>query len=388
VNRRNFVTAAAGTVAATSRILGANDRIRLGLIGTGGRCGLLSTHLKQLPGNEVLLTSDVYQPRREAMAEKMGPQAKPVADYRAVLDSKDIDAVVIATPDFWHAPMVLAAVAAGKDVYVEKPVTHTIAEGEPLIAGVEKSGRIVATGTQQRSWDHFIQAKELVAGGKLGQVVLAQCYWYQNYHRALGPADTSSIDPGKLDWKSWLGASPDQPFEAIRYRRWRWFWDFGGGAFTDLMTHWIDVIMWYMNSPVLQSVTASGAVHVNRDLECPDTVNASIEFPNNYTAIYYGAMIGALEDGGIVLRGTDAMMKLSRSGFEVYEEGKTRGGVLPPPAIAVKSTGDGTRTNLENWLDCIRSRKQPNAHIRAGVEAANTAHRANQSMRENRRIVV
>jgi predicted dehydrogenase len=385
VNRRNFVTAAAGTLAA-GRVSGANDRIRLGLIGNGGRCNLLSTHLKTLPGHEVLLTSDVYQPRREAMAEKMGPAARPARDYREVLDSKEIDAVVIATPDHWHARMVLEAVAAGKDVYCEKPVTHSVAEGEPLIAGVEQSGRIVATGTQQRSWDHFIQARELVQGGKLGQIALAQCYWYQNYHRAQRPADAGGIDPARLDWKTWLNKAPEQPFTETKYRRWRWFWDFGGGAFTDLMTHWIDVIMWYMASPVPQTVQAFGAVHVNRDLQCPDTVNASIEFPNNYTAIYYGTMIGALEDGGIVFRGTDAMMKLTRSGFQVYAEGKARG--LIEPELVVKSTGDGTRTNLQNWLDCVRSRKQPNANLRAGVDAARTSHLANQAMREGRRITV
>jgi predicted dehydrogenase len=388
VNRRNFVTAAAGTLAAAGKVLGANDRIRLGLIGNGGRCTLLSTHLKALQGHEVVMTSDVYQPRREAMAQKMGAPAKPVRDYHEVLDSKDVDAVVIASPDHWHARMVLDAVAAGKDVYCEKPVTHTIAEGEPLIAGVEKSGRVVATGTQQRSWDHFIQGKALVESGKLGQIALAQCYWYQNYNRAKRPADAGTIDAAKLDWKSWLGTAPDQPFAEIKYRRWRWFWDFGGGAFTDLMTHWIDVIMWYMNSPVPQTVSAFGAVHVNHELQCPDTVNAAIEFPNNYTAVYTGTMIESLEDGGIVLRGTDAMMKLTRGGFDIYREGKGRGGQLPEPELSVKSTGDGTRTNLQNWLDCIRSRKQPNANIRAGVEAARTSHLANQAMREGRRITV
>jgi predicted dehydrogenase len=247
---------------------------------------------------------------------------------------------------------------------------------------------VVATGTQQRSWDHFIQAKELVQGGKLGQIALAQCYWYQNYHRPQRPADAGAIDAAKLDWKSWLGTAPEQPFSEIRYRRWRWFWDFGGGAFTDLMTHWIDVIMWYMGSPMPRTVSAFGAVHVNHDLELPDTVNAAIEFPNNYTAVYTGTMIESLEDGGIVLRGTDAMMKLTRAGFDIYAEGKSRGGQLPPPELSVKSTGDGTKTNLQNWLDCIRSRKQPNANIRAGVEAARTSHLANQAMREGRRITL
>ena len=120
----------------------------------------------------------------------------------------------------------------------------------------------------------------------------------------------------------------------------------------------------------------------------PKLILATLEFPNNYTAVYTGTMIESLEDGGIVLRGTDAMMKLTRAGFEIYEEGKSRGGQLPPPMLSVKSTGDGTKTNLQNWLDCVRNRKQPNANIRAGVEAARASHLANQAMREGRRITL
>jgi predicted dehydrogenase len=386
------VTSAAAGSLASGRALGANDRIRIGLIGTGGRCMGLAGILKSLPGAEIVAACDVYEPRRLSAAERMGPQAKPETDYRAVLDRPDIDAVVIGTPDHWHAPMLLEAVAAGKDVYCEKPVTHKLSEGDRLIAGVEKSGRVVATGTQQRSWAHYLQAKDLVQSGKLGQVTLAQCYWYQNYlNRGARPADRGSgIDAAKLDWKRWLGPAPEQPFSEIRYRRWRWFWDFGGGALTDLMTHWIDVIQWYMESPALQSVQAFGAIHAVKELECPDTVNACMQFPNNYTAIYYGTMTGSIEDGGIVLRGTDATMNLTRQGFTIYREGAPRvpGTYLPAPEMVVPSAGDGTRTNLENWIDCIRSRKLPNAHIRAGVEAARTSHLANQALRERRVITV
>lgn len=385
MNRRDFVTATAtGTLLANGRVLGANDRIRIGLIGTGGRCMYLASLLKALPGTEIVAACDVYEPRRLAAVEKMGPQTRAVEDYRAVLDDRGIDAVVVGAPDHWHTPMTLDAVAAGKDVYCEKPVTHTVAEGARLIAGVEKSGRVVATGTQQRSWDHFVLAKELVDSGRLGEITLVQCYWYQNYlgrPRPANPAD--QIDPAKLDWKRWLGSAPEQAFSETKYRRWRFFWDFGGGIFTDLMTHWIDVIMWFMKSPVLQSVQASGATHVLHDLQCPDTVNCCIQFPNNYTAIYYGTMNGSLEGGGIIFRGSQATMKLTRDGVWVYREGKipAEGTNMPEPDVIVRSTGDGTRTNLQNWLDSIRSRKTPNANVRVAVEAANVSHLANQAMR-------
>ncbi|MBI3471048.1 MAG: Gfo/Idh/MocA family oxidoreductase, partial [Candidatus Solibacter usitatus] len=178
MERRHFLTAAAA--AGAGRVLGANDRIRIGLIGTGGRCMYLAGLTKAMDGTEMAAACDVYEPRRLEAAAKMGPQCKPAADYRAVLDRADIDAVIIGSPDHWHVPMTLDAVAAGKDVYVEKPVTHEISEGDRLIAGVERSKRVVATGTQQRSWDHFLMARQMIEQGRLGQITLVQCYWYQN----------------------------------------------------------------------------------------------------------------------------------------------------------------------------------------------------------------
>jgi predicted dehydrogenase len=388
VNRREFVTTAAGTLLAAGRVLGANDRIRIGLIGTGGRCMYLARLLKGLPGNEIVAACDVYEPRRLEAVEKMGPQTTPASDYREVLSRNDIDAVVIGAPDHWHVPMTLDAVAAGKDVYCEKPITHTIEEGDKLIAGVEKSRRVVATGTQQRSWDHYLLARQMIQGKRLGQITLAEMYWYQNYLRTSWQDPEAEIDPARLDWKKFLGSAPDQPFDLVKYRRWRFFWDFGGGAFTDLMTHWIDVVQWFLNSPSPSFVNASGATYALRDLQCPDTVNASIQFPQNYTATYNGTMVSSLEDGGIVFRGSDGVMKLTRAGFWVYREANhsRNDRVLPEPEIVVKSTGDGTRTNLENWLECIRSRAVPNANVRAGVEAARTSHLANVAMRQGKAI--
>jgi len=343
----------------------------------------LARMLQQMPGVEIVAACDVYEPRRLEAAEKMGAQAKPAADYREVLDNKGVDAVVIGAPDHWHTPMTLDAVAAGKDVYVEKPVTHTLEEGDRLIAGVEKSGRVVATGTQQRSWDHYLLAKQIVESGRLGQVTLVHCYWYQNSLRRR-PVE---IDAARLDWKSWLGPARDQPFDPLRYRRWRFYWDFGGGIFTDLMTHWIDVIQWYLKAPMPKSVAASGALHA-LDWECPDTVNAAIQFPGNFTVVYTGTMVGSLEGGGILFRGSEGMLKLNRDGFWLYREGiiPVEGTSLPEAAMAVKSTGDGTVTNLENWLASMRSRATPNANVRAGVEAARTAHLANQAMRGGRMV--
>lgn len=386
MNRRKFLAATAGALYAGNRVLGANDRVRVGLIGTGGRCMYLAELLTSLPGNEIVAACDINELRRFGAQDTVGKQATPVSDYRHVLDRNDIDAVVIGAPDHWHVHMTLDAVAAGKDVYCEKPVTHTIEEGDRLIAGVEKSKRVVATGTQQRSWDHYLVAKQLLQAGRLGQITLAEMYWYQNYIRPTWQDMEPEIDSSRIEWKQFLGSAPDQPFDPIKYTRWRFFWDFGGGIFTDLMTHWIDVVQWYMNSPLPTSVEASGSTHALRELQCPDTVNASMVFPQNYTASYSGTMVSSLEDGGIVFRGSQGIMKLTRSGFWVYAEanGRRSDRDLPEPEIVMKSMGDGTKTNLDNWLTCIRTRDTPNANVRAGVEAARTSHLANQAMRQGK----
>ncbi|MBK9169747.1 MAG: Gfo/Idh/MocA family oxidoreductase [Bryobacterales bacterium] len=387
MDRRNFVaTVAAGAALAPSRVIGANDRIRVGLIGTGGRCQGLGRLVLAVGGAEIVAACDVYAPRREEAAAKMGTGVKPVADYRRVLDDKSIDAVVIGSPDHWHVQMTLDAVAAGKDVYVEKPVTHKIEEGEKLILGVEKSGRVVATGTQQRAWEHFQLAKQLIGAGRLGKVVFVQTYWYQNYFRR-GPAK-DGIDASKLDWKAWLGPAPDQPFDTNKYRQWRFFWDFGGGSFTDLMTHWIDTVQWIMGVFEPVRVTAAGTNHLNTWLECPDTVTATLLYGRGFTATYDSSLVSSVEDGGIILRGTDGVMRLTRRGFAIYDEDAQKGDLfaMGEPVMMVRSREDGTRTNVRNWLECVRTRRQPHADVRAGVDGARTAHLANLAMRQGKAV--
>ena len=391
MQRRDFLVLSGAALSASDRILGANNRIRVALIGAGGRGRSVASWVPKAPNAEVVAACDVYSPRREEAASAFGSVCAPVKDYREVLDRKDIDGVVIATPDHWHVPMTLDAISAGKDVYVEKPVTHSIEEAEQLLEAAANSPQVIATGTQQRSWDHYLQARDLVSDGGLGKMALVQCYWYQNYG-LLGTMRSikTPIDASKLDWKQWLGSAPKQDFNETRYRYWRFFSDFGGGIFTDLLTHWIDVIQWFMETPSPKSAQASGDTCKITDFELPDTTSAIFQFPNNYLVVFYGSLAAGVEAGGIIFRGDKAMLKLTRSGFSVYEEAGVpfETNPLPAAAMEVKSTGDGTKANVENWLDCIRSRKTPNANIRAGVEAARTSHLANQAMREQRTVLV
>ena len=383
MTRRNLLRASAAGLLASSRAVGANDRIRVALIGAGGRGRSVSRWAAEAPNAQLVGVADVNPERSDLARERFGSALKVYKDYRGALDDDSIDGVIVATPDHWHVPMTLAAVDAGKDVYCEKPVTQRVEEGAELLAGVGKTDRVVATGTQQRSWDHYVRAKRLINEGELGQVSFVRMYWYQNY---LTSRRFEAIDASKIDWRTWLGTRSEQPFDAMKYRRWRFFWEFGGGIFTDLMTHWIDVAQWVLDASSPKLVHATGLTHRTDWLETPDTVTATLHYEQGFTVLYHSAMNGSLDGGGIVFRGDRASMKLTRDGFEIYPEGvvaaeNTR---MPEPTIRFRSTGDGTKTNVENWLDCMRSRRTPNANLKAGVEAARTSHLANLAMREAR----
>jgi predicted dehydrogenase len=381
MDRRDLLKApAVFTAASYSRILRANDRIRLAGIGVGGRATYLLGLAAKAENTEIAAVCDVSEPRRLAAKQKFVPAGQDYLDYRDVLARKDIDGVIIGTPDHWHIPMTLDAVAASKDVYVEKPVSHNIAEGELAEKELLDSKQIVQVGYQQRSWPHFIQARDYIAAGKLGQITLVLTSWYQDY--VINLRTPVEIEPATIDWKRFLGSAPDQPFDPLRCRHWRWFWDFGNGHLTDLHSHWGDVAHWYMGQDAPLIAQASGSRNALPKFECPDTIVASWEY-RGFTLAYHGALNGSLDGGNIVLRGHGATMKLNREGFAVYAEGKVRRELTtwPQPELAVESHADGTIAHMQNFIDCMRSRRAPNAGIKTSVAAARAAHLANAAYR-------
>ena len=386
--RRTFLTAATGLVVgarlAAARAQGANDRIRIGVIGTGGRARGLMSLLKRLPGNDMVAVCDVYEPRLLQASEIAGSAAAKVGDYRRILDNREIDAVVIGTPDHWHKTITLDAVAAGKDVYVEKPVSHTLAEGAEMVRAIEASKQIVQTGTQQRSWDHFVLGKQLIDSGRLGQITFVHTYWYQ--HATAGNYAPVSLE--QLDWKRWLGPAPDQPFRPERFYQWRHFWDFGGGCLTDLMTHWIDVVQWYMGVEAPLVVTSTGHNYNITSWEAPDTVNATLEFPKDFMAVYLGTYVSKVDDGGLEFRGELGTLKIDRARLAFYKDDApyAKGTLTPEPEILIQSKADGSIAHLQNWIDCVRSRQKPNAHIRVAHQAARTSHIANASLKARKPV--
>ncbi len=382
IQRRDLLKAsAAWTAASYSRVSGANQRIRLAGLGVGGRATYLLGLAAKAENTEIVAVCDVSMPRRLAAKEKFAPAGKDYLEYREVLARTDIDAVVIGAPDHWHVPMTIDAVKAGKDVYVEKPISHTVEEGERVRQAVLASKQIVQVGYQQRSWPHFQQARELVAAGKLGEISLVLTSWYQDY--VVNLQTPPKVDPASVDWKRFLGSAPEQPFDPMRCVRWRWFWDFGGGHLTDLYSHYGDVVQWCLDQYAPRTAQAMGSRNALPQFECPDTINAAWDYPG-FTVVYNGALNGSLDGGNILFRGHRATMKLNRDGFAVYPEGKVQRELThwPEPELAVKSSADGTIAHMQNFLDCVRSRSAPNAPIGPAVAIARAAHLANSAFRK------
>ncbi|MCU1323306.1 MAG: Myo-inositol 2-dehydrogenase [Acidobacteriaceae bacterium] len=373
-DRRTFLIGSGLTALASTRAFAASsDTLRVGVIGAGSRMRNLLDAADKAGPYEIAAVSDVYAPHADAVKVRSNNLATTHVDYREILDDKSINAVFIATPDHWHVRIATDAIAAGKDVYLEKPVTHTLEEGAPLIKAVRSSKQILQCGMQQRSWGHFRNAVALIQGGSLGRVVQVRTYWWQNYNSHASWTTAKPIDIAQLDWKRWLGGAPDQPFSLEKYNRWRWYWNFGGGAMTDLFAHWIDVVHWAMKADQPSKAQMLGDKYIFDQWDCPDTIQAAFRYPG-FDVVYEGMMSSSIDDGGLEFRGTDATLKLTRNGFSLYREG-IKGD--QNPILSEHSLQDGTISHMENFFDCIRSRKEPTAPVETGVAAARAGHIGN-----------
>ena len=238
--------------------------------------------------------------------------------------------------------MTLEALAAGKDIYVEKPVSHALEEGEEMVKAVEASKQVVQTGTQQRSWDHWILGKEIVDSGKLGRVTYVDTYWYQ----LATPGPLPDVDTSKLDWKRWLGPAGDRPFEPERFLRWRHFKASGGGMLTDLLTHWIDVVHWYMGVEAPLAATTIGRSYRMKTWEWPDAATATLEYPGEFMVTHNGSYGSSIDDGGLEFRGDKGTLKIDRERLLVYRERRAQGargihaGARDPRPLAGRRHGE------------------------------------------------
>ena len=414
ITRRGFVGAlgvSAGSVALSaprkgSAAVAANDKIRLGLIGAGSRGNQLVETFLARKDVDIVAVADVDDRHASETAARIqkARSHRPTTsrDYHAMLDGKDIDAVVIATPDHWHALPAIEAVLAGKDVYVEKPIGHNVAEGQAMIRAARKTGKIMAVGTQQRSAPHFQKAVEIVRSGRLGKVFWVQTWNFENISPVgMGrPSDTDA--PSNVDYDRWLGPAPSRAFNPNRYHLlFRWFFDYAGGMMSDWGVHLNDIVLWALDAKAPRSVTASGGIFTSDDnRDTPDTLQVVFDFPG-CTLTYSMRKGNGLplngHDYGILFCGTDGSLFLDRRGFEITPEKvvlpygiKLAQGDRPLRKIDLQSEkvdgSDGNAPHIDNFLECLASRQKPICDIEVGHHSTNTCHLGNIAYKLGRKL--
>lgn len=410
-NRRQFLrqtsAVAAGTVVLSSlhhpafaifkKRFSPADQINIGAIGINGMGWANVTSALKQPGVNLVALCDVDQnvlDRRMKDLAKMNVDASKVKtynDYRKLLDQKDIDAVIIGTPDHWHALIMMDACAAGKDVYVEKPVGNSIGECRAMLAAQQRYNRVVQVGQWQRSQQHFKDAVDFVYSGALGNIRTVKVWCYQGWMKP-GPAVPDSAPPAGVDYQKWLGPAPARPFNSSRFHfNFRWFWDYAGGLMTDWGVHLLDYGLLGMKAPAPKTVVSLGGKFAYPELaqECPDTLTALYEF-DHFNLVWDHAM--GIDNGsygrdhGIAYIGNNGTLVLDRGGWEVIEEKRGAHKVSKP---LVKASDNGLDKHWENFVSVVRSRKTEDLHctVEAGAHVATVAQMGNISFRSGQRVV-
>jgi predicted dehydrogenase len=415
INRRDFIKRAAFTTAgvslsmagfSTANVLGANDRIRLGVIGTGQQ-GVDDMRNFMKHGVEVAAVCDVYEPNLAKGLEAAGGKAQTFKDFRQVLDDKEIDVVLIGTPDHWHPLPTVEACKAGKDVYVEKPICVAVEEGQKMVAAARANNRVVQVGLWQRSNLHFQKAVELVQSGVLGKVSFVRTWNYGNQYPDGNGSYPDSDPPAGLDWDFWLGPAPKVPYNFNRFGvakgRWstfRYFYDYANGWPGDWGVHLMDIVQWAMKTDGPTGITAVGSKHYIQDnTDIPDTLEITWEYPS-FVATYESRLCNNNsmfnKDYGIEFHGTDATMFLDRSGFQVFPEPASKSFYLEhhysansevpadygkAPAMKMEQVDDGLLNHVGNLLECMRTRKHPQTDIEYGHRSSSACLLGNVALR-------
>jgi predicted dehydrogenase len=393
--------------------LGANDRVGVGFIGFGliGKRHVLDFRAE----SDVAMVgvAEAHQGRLDEAAQLIGGGVRPHRDFRKLLDDRDVQAVVISTPDHWHALMTIMACAARKDVYVEKPLSLFVAEGRWMVNAARKHSRVVQVGTQQRSGPHYQKARQLIQNGHLGQVMAVRMGAFRNIMPGFGsPANCDP--PRELDWEMFLGPAPMRPYNPHRgLYHFRWFWDTSGGQMTNLAQHSLDIAHWFLDLTAPTAVSSAGGRFCLKDNgETPDTQDTVIEYPNlNVTWSHREASKGVAQTSGLEFCGTNGGLTISRRGFQVTPDRELPpdsfvpqfgsphpigGPVRPQPAAvpdrteAVRDSSgdeyDQFRRHARNFIDCAKSRKVPISDLESGHRVATVCHLANISLRVGRKL--
>ncbi len=399
--RRNFVKQAALGAAAflvypPSRVLGANDRVRVGMIGVGGRGQDLLKQVLKVPQAELVAIADVYTRRRDE-AKQLAPGIQTLDDHRRLLERKDIDAVIVASPLHIHARHFVDTLAAGKDLYSEKTMTWSIPEAEQCLASAKKSDRVVQIGLQHESSGALADARKWIKDGIAGKICQVESWMSRNSRHGNGqwvrpiPPDCTAEN---VNWKAFLNGRPDRPFDPHKFMNWRLFWEFSGGNVTENMVHQIAWIMTALDLPLPNAAYMSGGVFSEKDgRQAPDTIVVTLDFPNDtvvgWQSTFSNSQYGLGErllgsDGTIehVSGANDMVTGRSAESTRYYPEKVNR-----PDGAALKGETPN-QNHMANWIDCVRTRKTPNAPVDIGYRSAIAAHMANMSYRQKQRVTL
>jgi predicted dehydrogenase len=418
INRRQFVRRATQAGAAlglagralgarpgkTGRVIGANDRINIGSIGVGGRGSYLAREFggigERTNGCQIVAVCDVYRKRARANAE--AHKCDMTLDYREILSRPDIDAVLIATPDHWHAKIAVEAMDNGKDVYVEKPMCHTIEEAKQLSATVKETKRVLQVGSQTTTADQWHKAKKAIADGMIGQMLMSQGSYHRNsvegeWNYKIDPeAGPNGAGDNYIDWKTWLGPAQSRAYDADRFFRFRKYWDYSGGIATDLFFHVVAPLNICWPEPQFPyRVTASGGIYVFKDREVPDTFNLMADFAKGHSLVLSSSMANSQHIPGSIRGHQGTIIMVEHGQFEgktdfieVRPEKKTIGGDYKSKwgdqPFQIKVDEKPRWAHMQNFLDCVRSREKPTLDVDTAFRAQVTITMSVMAYRQGR----
>lgn len=418
-SRRTFLQRSAGAVLAAApasqKVLGANDKINIGWIGVGSRgfhvMGRTYAGSKDLM--QVVAVCDTYKGNlnraKDYVTTQNGSAPRTFVDYKELLAAPGIDAVVISTPEHLHYEMAMAALKAGKNIYLEKPIAHTIEEGAEIVKLAEKMGKVVQVGTQNRSNKLYIRAKEMVAQGDIGECHFTRAFWYRNFDPSVDPqVDVPAawryvippdVDESNTDWKRFIGPAKMRPFDKRRYFQWRNYWDYSSGISTDLLVHQTDISNFVLGKTVPNTCMASGGVYMwtrekGDDREVPDTFSAIFEYPDNFE-LNYSSYFGNDQYGyGEQFMGSEATIEvISRQYMNFFPQKfknkpvKGRSEMHLDRVKDLHQEDDGTADHMRNFVEAVQGKGKAIAPARAGQIAAIPGHLATMSYKQGKKIL-
>jgi predicted dehydrogenase len=398
--RRDFIKATTISTAALlvspSSVLGANDRVRVGMIGVGARGQDLLKQLLAVPDAQLVAIADIYSRSRD-QAKQLAPGIQTFDDHRRLLEMKDVDGIIVASPLHLHAHHFLDVLASGKDLYSEKTMTWSIPEAEECLAAANKSNRVVQIGLQHESSGSLADAKKWIKDGMLGKITQVESWMSRNSPHGQGQwvrPVPSDCNPQNVNWSAFLNGRHQRPFDANKFINWRLFWEFSGGNVTENMVHQMAWIMSALELPLPSAAYMSGGVFSEKDgREVPDTIAVTLDFPNDLVVTWQSTFSNNHYGLGEHILGSDGSIEHVAGATDMVSGRSPEVARFFPEPVnrrsGVAATSDTKDQNhMANWIDCIRSRKTPNAPVEIGYRSAIAAHMANLAYRQKQRVTL